>query len=827
MAVDANYATSWSAINGLCGGTMEVHLDPHSSRAAEARFYASCGKIIKILSLALSILLSLLGVVLLLAGQAVGWLILSVGLWLLVPFFWVRLHLHDLPAAKHPHSISDVLSGEVLGVLSHDVNPQSLVAALANSGGANFLSARLGISLSHLAEVTPTDVALMNDVWNESLNIWTHLPNRPNTISAAIVIAAVIRLNPATNDMLNSLRIDHDDVYSAVVWYEHIGQMAQALDEPMLTGGIARDWSFGYIPTLERFGTNLSKKYSKGSRSIITESPDVQDAVTSMVNLLSSGARRNVALIGPFGAGKSTIVESLAEVLMDSQVRLPAAVRFNQVFMLDASAIISASRGRGQVEQLVNQLMVEAYKAKNIILFLDNAELFFEDGTGSIDLSNLLQPVIEGGGLKLIMAMDQQRYLQIAQTKPALANSLNRIEIKPADRAKTLSVLEDRAISIEYNSRCLFTYQSLVEAYRLSSRYINDVAQPRASLQLLENAVQQAESGRVTPASIAATIEKTLGIKVGGDLSYGDGNAERERLLNLENLIHERMINQESAVRAVASALRRARAGVRNEKRPIGTFLFLGPTGVGKTELAKSLAAVYFGGEDHLVRIDLNEYVRSEDVARLIADGATDPMSLSAQVRKNPFSVVLLDEIEKAHPNVLTTLLQVLDEGVLRDINNREVSFRDTILIATSNAGADRIRQYIDAGYQIEQFSQQIQDELISSGQFKPEFLNRFDEIAVFRPLTKDELVKVVDLILAGINQNLTTQKVTVIVDDDAKRLLVDAGYDPRLGARPMRRVVQRTVENIVAEKMLQGQLVPGSGIRLSMADIQQSLAQS
>ena len=553
----------------------------------------------------------------------------------------------------------------------------------------------------------------------------------------------------------------------------------------------------------------------------------MQDAVTSMVNLLSSGARRNVALIGPFGAGKSTIVESLAEVLMDSQVRLPAAVRFNQVFMLDASAIISASRGRGQVEQLVNQLMVEAYKAKNIILFLDNAELFFEDGTGSIDLSNLLQPVIEGGGLKLIMAMDQQRYLQIAQTKPALANSLNRIEIKPADRAKTLSVLEDRVISIEYNSRCLFTYQSLVEAYRLSSRYINDVAQPRASLQLLENAVQQAESGRVTPASIAATIEKTLGIKVGGDLSYGDGNAERERLLNLENLIHERMINQESAVRAVASALRRARAGVRNEKRPIGTFLFLGPTGVGKTELAKSLAAVYFGGEDHLVRIDLNEYVRSEDVARLIADGATDPMSLSAQVRKNPFSVVLLDEIEKAHPNVLTTLLQVLDEGVLRDINNREVSFRDTILIATSNAGADRIRQYIDAGYQIEQFSQQIQDELISSGQFKPEFLNRFDEIAVFRPLTKDELVKVVDLILAGINQNLATQKVTVIVDDDAKRLLVDAGYDPRLGARPMRRVVQRTVENIVAEKMLQGQLVPGSGIRLSMADIQQSLAQS
>ena len=345
----------------------------------------------------------------------------------------------------------------------------------------------------------------------------------------------------------------------------------------------------------------------------------------------------------------------------------------------------------------------------------------------------------------------------------------------------------------------------------MSNRYIHDVAQPRASVQLLESAAQRASGGVVNPSVVAQTIEQTLGIKVGGNLQSGDAQAEKDKLLHLEELIHQRMINQTKAVSAVASALRRARAGVRNENRPIGTFLFLGPTGVGKTELAKSLAAVYFSGEDHLVRIDLNEYVRAEDVARLIADGATDPMSLSAQVQKDPFSVVLLDEIEKAHPNVLTTLLQVLDEGVLRDINNRPISFRDTILIATSNAGADKIRQYIEAGYQLEQF--------------KPEFLNRFDEIAVFRPLTKTELLQVIDLILVGINKNLANQKVAVAVDDQAKLALVEAGYDPRLGARPMRRVVQRTVENIVAEKILTGELVPGSGIRLSLADIQASLA--
>lgn len=805
-------------------GNLDTRFNYRSGRATEARFYAKYGKVVLIGCAAMMALISLLGVVLLLSGQGLGWLILSIGMWFAVPVLWVRLRLKVLPASRQPRSINDVLSGEVLGLLPDGATPHSVMSALSDTNGAHFFAVRFGLSISHLTEVTPDDAGLLGDVWAESLNVWMYLPDRAETISSAVVIAAIIRLNPAMDDMLNNLRIDRDAIFAGVAWFEHINGLARSLGKPRLTGGIARDWSFGYIPTLEHFGVNLSAKYSNGARSMVADLPSTREAVANMVQLLSSGARRNVALIGPLGAGKSTLVESLAETLMDSQAKLPSSVRFNQVFMLDASAIISATRERGEIEGLVNQLLVEAFKAKNIILFLDNAELFFEDGTGSIDLSNLLQPVIEGGGLKLILAMDEQRYLQIAQIKPALANSLNRIEIKPADQEKTMRIAEERAIPLEYNSHVIFTYQSLTEAYRLASRYINDVAQPRATLQLLESSVQQAENGLVTPMSISTTIEKTLGIKVGGDLSYGNANAEREMLLNLESLIHQRMINQESAVRAVASALRRARAGVRNENRPIGTFLFLGPTGVGKTELAKSLAAAYFGGEDHLVRIDLNEYVRAEDVARLIADGATDPMSLSAQVQKNPFSVVLLDEIEKAHPNVLTTLLQVLDEGVLRDINNREISFRDTILIATSNAGAEQIRAYIEAGYQIEQFSQQIQDELINSGQFRPEFLNRFDEIAVFRPLTKDELVQVIDLILVGINKNLATQKVFVAVDDDAKRALVDAGYDPRLGARPMRRVVQRSVENIVAEKMLAGQLVPGSGIRLTLADIQASL---
>ncbi|MBR0482624.1 ATP-dependent Clp protease ATP-binding subunit, partial [Candidatus Saccharibacteria bacterium] len=289
--------------------------------------------------------------------------------------------------------------------------------------------------------------------------------------------------------------------------------------------------------------------------------------------------------------------------------------------------------------------------------------------------------------------------------------------------------------------------------------------------------------------------------------------ADKQQLLNMEELIHERMIDQAPAVKAVSDALRRSAAGVRNEQRPIGTFLFLGPTGVGKTELAKAISDVYFHGEGNIVRIDLNEFVAPESVERLIADGATNEHSLTAQVMKKPFSVVLLDEIEKAHPKVLTTLLQMLDEGILRDIKNREVSFRDTIVVATSNAGADQIRALIDGGYDLAAAKEALTNSLISSGEFRPEFLNRFDEICVFKPLSVDDLAQIFDLILASVNKTLATQKITVSVTPEARAILVQRGYDPKLGARPMRRVVQSTIENIVAKAVLAGDVSAGGHV--------------
>ena len=290
--------------------------------------------------------------------------------------------------------------------------------------------------------------------------------------------------------------------------------------------------------------------------------------------------------------------------------------------------------------------------------------------------------------------MDEQKFLKISQNKPSLTNSLNRIKVAPTNFDDTMRILEDDIISIEYKRNITYTYQALKRSYDLASRYIYDIVMPGQASKLLKEAANYAVNQVVSEESIIKTVESTMNVKVGNASSV----EEKEKLLHLEELIHQRMINQTKAVSAVANAIRRARSGVRNQNRPIGTFLFLGPTGVGKTELAKALSEIYFNGENNLIRIDLNEYVMAEDVNRLIASGAENPNSLTAQVMKNPFSVILLDEIEKAHPNVLTTLLQLLDEGILRDFNNREISFRDSIVIATSNAMADRIREYIERG---------------------------------------------------------------------------------------------------------------------------------
>ncbi|PLS81353.1 Clp protease, partial [Candidatus Saccharibacteria bacterium] len=753
------------------------------------------------------------GIFLLVAGISAGWLLLSIAVALSIPYLWWQGELQRIPAVPQAQAIDQLLESDLLALLPAKPTPQDVAERVMQLPGGHFFAARFGIGPTFLLHMTSDDASDMQAVWQEALTLRQRTGE--TALSTVVVTAALVRTIPNVQTYLAQLQLGPDDVATGAEWFVHLRQLIERFHQPRRTGGIARDWSFGYTPLLRRFGVNISEQVASGGQ-MATALESHTDALRQMISTLSGGGRQNVALVGPLGVGKSTVVHAFAEEIIKVNGSVPRRLRFRQVIALDASTLISQARGRGDLEGLINELLLEAYRAKNVIICLDDAQLFFEEGVGSVDLSNVLQPILEGGVLPIILTMNEQRWLQISQRNPALVATMNRVTLAPPDRAETTRVLQDQLILLEFRHKVTFMFQALEEAYRLSERYIHEQAMPGKAIKLLESAASYALEGVVTAVSVQQAIEKTMDIKVG----TAQTNDERETLLNLEQLIHERMINQTHAVSVVSDALRRARAGVRNPDRPVGTFLFLGPTGVGKTELSKALADVYFGGEDRLIRVDLNEFVRSEDVARLIADGARDVHSLTAQITHQPFSVVLLDEIEKAHPDVLNTLLQLLDEGILRDINNREVSFRDAIIIATSNAGADKIREYIQEGKQLEQFEAEFINQLIDSNQFRPEFLNRFDEITVFRPLTQDELLQVVDLIIRGINKNLAVQKISVTVANDVKRMLVSQGYDARLGARPMRRVVQRTIENFIARRMLSGAVEPGATIEITAADI-------
>ena len=800
---------------------MEYRWNYNSKRAKTARFGHVFRKYARLIVIFILLTMLIGGGYLLVLSYPFGWFVLGCASIPFVIYLWGEDELIHVPPLKNPKTVDGLLASEILGRMkSQNIDLKELGTLSTKVASSQFFLVRFSISPNMVISMAESlGNVTLEQVFEEADNLRKKYLR--SEITGAMIMVAIILLHPSKEGILANVHITTDDLIAGFDWYYNIDKLIEEANKPKKTGGLARDWAFGYIPTLSMFGTNIS---DVGHQMMIsTDFPSRSEIVDKMIDILSSNGTQNVALIGGHGSGKTAIVQSFADRLLDGNNKVPQNLKYHQVYVLDASRLISAASSRSNLETLIRRILIEANRAKNIILCLDNAQVFFEESAGTIDISNSIEQILETGAVRLILTMDEQKFLKISQNKPSLTNSLNRIKVAPTNFDDTMRILEDDIISIEYKRNITYTYQALKRSYDLASRYIYDIVMPGQASKLLKEAANYAVNQVVSEESIIKTVESTMNVKVGNASSV----EEKEKLLHLEELIHQRMINQTKAVSAVANAIRRARSGVRNQNRPIGTFLFLGPTGVGKTELAKALSEIYFNGENNLIRIDLNEYVMAEDVNRLIASGAENPNSLTAQVMKNPFSVILLDEIEKAHPNVLTTLLQLLDEGILRDFNNREISFRDSIVIATSNTMADRIREYIERGYNLDQFEDKFVSELISNGDFKTEFLNRFDEIVIFRPLNQGELRQVIDLILKGVNKTLAPQHLSIEVDDDAKDFLVEKGYDPRLGARPMRRIVQKSVENIIAKKMLANEATPGSTLRITLEEVENSISDS
>lgn len=735
-----------------------------------------------------------------------GWLLFIPLVFIFMLHEWYVYDLKNLKPKINSVSPSDILKSEVLGNFQNDQPSLSdIVDAIANTSGRYFFRNRFLIddSLLKVADISDT-----TKMWEVATDLW-HKNRLSDGVDGAHLVVAIILTANNKQEILRTTNYSETEILNGLAWYVYLINALEAIKLKKSSGGIARDWASGYTPLLTKYAQNISYNIQYGGtthRDIFSR----QKVVNEMVSIFSGAGRANVALVGQAGAGKHICVQGLADELIFGSVT--GDLKYAQIYQIDISMLLSTVK-QSYLENVLSQILSEAYHAKNIILFFNNAgQLFGSDDL--VDLSNFLQPIIEAGRLRAIYSFTDVQWQYLQRNKPALCAIFNHQAVLPTDEKETISILENEAIFVEHKYKCLFTYESLKEIYRLASRYGPEVAMPSKAISVMESAGRTGSGSLISSQTVQNAIESSTGIKVG--LAVGD---EKDKLINLENTIKQRVIGQDIAVSAVVSALKRNRSGVANSDRPIGTFLFLGPTGVGKTELSKALASAYFGDDNRFIRLDMNEFITSDSIHRLLATGNQISPTFIDRIKMQPFAVVLLDEIEKANPDIINIFLQVLDEGVLVDSDNRQISFKDTIIIATSNAGADLIREQVGNDNQ-DLTTELLLDNIIKQGIFKPEFVNRFDETIMFKPLTKKQLEQVVMVLLSQINNELANRKITVSIDSTGIEWLSINGYDPSMGARPLRRLMQKTIETIVADKILADQVKSGDKLLITGQDL-------
>ena len=637
----------------------------------------------------------------------------------------------------------------------------------------------------------------------------------------------------------------------------------------------------GSTSTLDQYSRDLTALARDGKLDPVIGR---EDEITRVIQILSRRTKNNPCLIGEPGVGKTAVVEGLAARIVTGDV--PFTVQNKRVLTLDLSGMVAGSKYRGEFEERIKKVIKEVIEDGNVVLFLDEMHTIIGAGgaEGAIDASNILKPSLARGEIQLIGATTIAEYRKYVEKDAALERRFQPVTVEEPSVEEAENILRGIVHKYEEHHRVTITPEAIAAAVTLSNRYINDRNLPDKAIDLIDEAaaavrldvtaqpdklrelseeikkidLQIERSIRMEAFTQAAELKKKQSdcmrkydriIKrmekeeesrtyiVGENEIAGVvalwtkipvkklAEKESERLLKLESILHKRVIGQEEAVTAVAKAMRRGRVGLQDPNRPIGSFLFLGPTGVGKTELSKALAEAMFGSENALIRVDMSEYMEGHSVSKMIGSppgyvGFEDGGQLSEKVRRNPYSVVLFDEIEKAHPDVFNVLLQVLDDGHITDSKGRKVSFKNTILIMTSNAGAQRIIDPKNLGFATQSTQEQDYNKMKSNVMeevkrlFKPEFINRIDEIMVFHPLNKDDMKKIVTLLTQSLVKRCKEQMdMELTITASVKEWLIEKHMDAKMGARPMKRAIQSEIEDALAEEILRGNVTRGDKV--------------
>lgn len=562
--------------------------------------------------------------------------------------------------------------------------------------------------------------------------------------------------------------------------------------------GVNRGWLGVPTPTLDSVSNDLTHQAAKlGFEGFLGR----MSVVTELINVLSQDLRNNVVIIGAPGCGKTALIQYLAKQILAGDA--PPAMATKRVVLLDTTKLLSGMRTQGDLADRVKQIFEEISFAQNVILVIEEIHnLGIGEAGTNMNLYSLMLPYIESSNFQFVATTEQENYVKILEKNGSFARLFTKIELPPASEQETREILEQRAILYEREKKVKVSYLAIKKTVELSAKFIKDRVLPDSALTILREAQTEAKGGWVTQEIITKVISMRVNVPV-----LELGNVAKEKLLNLEKEIHERLIDQEEAVGALSNSLRRSATGLREKTRPIGSFLFVGPTGVGKTELAKTLASVYFKGVGSFLSFDMSEYQSNDSVNRLIG-ASGEGGQLTEAVRNKQYALLLLDEFEKADPKILTLFLQVLEDGRLTDGAGRVVDFTNTIIIATSNAASLTIAKGLEKGKSLQELDPQVNEELLQI--FRPELVNRFDDVILFKTLSQDDLSKIVRLKLSALQKQLKEQGYLVEFDEAVIRRLSEKGFDPVLGARPLRRLIQDTLEANLSKLILQEKLTKG-----------------